>query len=99
MDTCTRIEVLLRSRVFYVVRAEMLQVMEVVKCCYPCGGGVEYVHRDPAVLIKNYIFWDITTCSPLKINGCSGGKLFASFLRVEKYGKQISCVKQVSKQG
>jgi hypothetical protein len=26
-----------------------------------------------AVFVKSYIFWDITPCSPLKVNRCSGG--------------------------
>jgi hypothetical protein len=32
---------------FYVVRAEVLKARDEVKS-YPCGGGVEYLHRDPA---------------------------------------------------
>jgi hypothetical protein len=33
--------------VFYVVSAEVLQGEQVEKDENPCGGGVEYLHRDP----------------------------------------------------
>jgi hypothetical protein len=36
-----------------------------------------------AVVMKNTIFWDITSCSTLKVNRCFGGNT-ASMFRVEE---------------
>jgi hypothetical protein len=38
-----------------------------------------------AVFMKSTIFWDITPCSPLKDNGCFGGKY-----RLHLQGRKIS---------
>jgi hypothetical protein len=56
-----------------------------VRLYYACGGhnyGILTIWpSEQPVAIKNYIFWDITRCSPLEANRRFGG---AFIFRVEK---------------
>jgi hypothetical protein len=63
------------------------------RCVSLKSSSVGFVRSEflTAVVMKSYIFWDITSCGPLKINRCFGGtcrlNLHDRRIRQEKIGK------------
>jgi hypothetical protein len=50
-----------------------------------------------AVVMKSTIFWDVTPCSPLKVNRCFGGTYGLHF-HGEKWAEQETSVRAGGKQ-
>jgi hypothetical protein len=60
--------------------------------------GVSYVGYEvpTAVAMKSSIFWDITLCSPLKVNLCVSKKHIASIFSVDEQAKQETRMMQAA---